>query len=88
MMARMTKLYTSKSIRNTDIDVQNGLGWRPFHMTNRGRDFEVIYDNSPPTPTSADELRYGEFLVKINDDTITDREFVEYERLRLSLGKR
>lgn len=69
-------------------------GFRAVHTDFTNNDerqgFEVFFsdlpsDNNAPRPT-VNELRFEELQAKVLDDTITDRELVEYERLKLQLG--
>ena len=65
---------------------QNHLdGFRPIHTDKTSRGYKITWDNTPdpPDPKQTEKNRLRVLTQKILDDTITDRELVEYERLKL-----
>jgi len=62
-----------------------------FTNNNEADGFEVFFSdldihNNAPAKT-ANELRFEVLTAKVLDDTITNRELIEYERLKINLGR-
>lgn len=68
-------------------------GWRPLKIDKLpdGK-YQITFVNGTddpdniPDPNQADRDRYEVLGMKIDADTITEREFVEYERIKRKLG--
>jgi len=93
-MTTKTIHYNTRLLMKTGKDREANNGFRALHTdftnNNEADGYEVFYDNVPhnPPPPTANELRLEALKAKVLDDTITDRELVEYERLQLQLGRR
>ena len=92
-MTTKTIHYDSRPLMKTGKSLEANNGFRALHTDFTNNDeadgYEVFFsdlprDNNPPAKT-ADELRFEVLVDKILDDTITDRELVEYERLKINL---
>lgn len=91
-MTTKTIHYNTESLMKTGKVTERNLGFRDLHTdftNNNQRDgYDVFYDDQAsitPTPT-ANELRFQVLQNKVLDDTITQRQLVEYERLKIQRG--
>lgn len=94
-MATKTIHYDTRPLMKIGKRREANNGFRALHTdftnNNEADGFEVFFsdlpsDNNVPAPT-VNELRFKVLENKVLDDTITQRELVEYERLKIFLGR-